>query len=163
MATVRKAEVEWIGGFMDGEGKILSTTSGVLPELDVTWMARVDEDQPMTSPEELLAAAHASCYAMQLTSGIVGAGGEPEELQISCEVSFEVGLGITQSALTARITADGLTDEKLREIAERAKIMCPISIALAGIDITLELPDLALPEDEEIEGEPDEPSEPPED
>ena len=157
MATMRKAEVEWIGGFTDGEGKILSTTSGALPELDVTWIARVDESQPMTSPEELLAAAHASCYAMQLTSGIVGSGGEPEELQISCEVSFEVGLGITESALTARITASGLTDEKLREIAERAKIMCPISMALAGVDITLDLPDLALPEDEEAESETAEP------
>jgi osmotically inducible protein OsmC len=94
---------------------------------------------------------------MQLTSGIVGAGGEPEELQISCAVSFEAGLGITESALTARITAEGLSDEKLREIAERAKIMCPISMALAGIAVTLELPDLALPEDEEAEGEADEP------
>jgi osmotically inducible protein OsmC len=157
MATVRKVDVEWIGGFIDGEGKIVSTTSGTLPELEVTWKARVDADEPMTSPEELLAAAHASCYAMQLTSGIVGAGGEPEELQISCAVSFEPGLGITESALTARITAEGLSDEKLREIAERAKIMCPVSMALAGIEITLELPDLALPEDEEADGEPGEP------
>src|ERR1700689_419538 len=130
MATVRKAEVEWIGGFLDGEGKIVSKTSGTLPVLDVTWRARVDAEEAMTSPEELLAAAHASCYAMQLTSGIVGAGGEPEELRISCEVSLEVGLGITESALTAHITAGGLSDEKLREIAERAKIMCPISMAL---------------------------------
>ncbi|HEY4349422.1 MAG TPA: OsmC family peroxiredoxin [Gaiellaceae bacterium] len=153
MATVRKAEVEWIGGFMDGEGKITSTTSGVIPQLDVTWRARTDETEPMTSPEELLAAAHASCYAMQLTSGIIGAGGEPEELQISCAVSFEVGLGISESALTARITAEGLTDDQLREIAERAKIMCPISMALAGVDVTLDLPDLAVPEDEESDGE----------
>jgi osmotically inducible protein OsmC len=159
MATVRKVDVEWIGGFIDGEGRIVSSTSGTLPELEVTWKARVDADEPMTSPEELLAAAHASCYAMQLTSGIVGAGGEPEELQISCAVSFEPGLGITESALTARITAEGLTDEKLREIAERAKIMCPISIALAGIEITLELPDLALPEEEEAEAEVGEPGE----
>ncbi|HWE80942.1 MAG TPA: OsmC family peroxiredoxin [Gaiellaceae bacterium] len=149
MATRRSAEVEWIGGFTDGEGKIISTTSGTIPQLDVTWQARVDEDEPMTSPEELLAAAHASCYAMQLTSGIVGAGGEPEELRISCEVSFEVGLGITQSALTARITAEGLTDDQLREIAERAKIMCPISMALAGIDVTLDLPDLAVGDEDE--------------
>jgi osmotically inducible protein OsmC len=149
MATRRSAEVEWIGGFTDGEGKIISTTSGTIPQLDVSWQARVDEDEPMTSPEELLAAAHASCYAMQLTSGIVGAGGEPEELRIGCEVSFEVGLGITQSALTARITADGLTDDQLREIAERAKIMCPISMALAGIDVTLDLPDLVVADEDE--------------
>ena len=75
MATVRRAEVEWIGGLMDGEGKIVSTTTGALPELEVTWNGRVNEDQTMTSPEELLAAAHASCFAMQFTSGLVGAGG----------------------------------------------------------------------------------------
>jgi osmotically inducible protein OsmC len=148
MATVRKADVEWVGDFMDGEGKIVSTTSGALPQLDVTWPARIDDSEPLTSPEELLAAAHASCYAMQLTSGIIGSGGEPEELKISCEVSFEVGMGITESKLIAHITADGLTDEKLREVAERAKIMCPISMALAGVDVVLELPDLAVPEED---------------
>ena len=57
MPTVRRAEVEWVGGFIDGEGKIISTTTGALPELEVTWQARVDEDQSLTSPEELLAAA----------------------------------------------------------------------------------------------------------
>jgi osmotically inducible protein OsmC len=102
----------------------------------------------MTTPEELLAAAHASCFAMQLSAGIVGSGGEPEELRISCEVSFEVGIGITESALTAHITATGLTDEKLREIAERAKVTCPISMALASVDVTLELPGLAVADEE---------------
>jgi lipoyl-dependent peroxiredoxin len=149
MPVVHKAEVEWIGGLMDGEGKIVSTTSGSLPELDVTWMARVDEDQPQTTPEELLAAAHASCFAMQFTSGLIGAGWEPEELQVECAVSFEVGMGVTQSALTARVTVDGLTDEQIYEIAQRAKIMCPISRALAGVDVTLELPDLVLDDEEE--------------
>ncbi len=149
MPTVRRADVEWIGGFVDGEGKILKTTSGALPELDVTWMSRVDDEQGMTSPEELLAAAHASCFAMQFTSGLVGSGWEPEEMQVSCEISFEVGLGVTGSALTARVTVPGLTDEQIYEIAQRAKIMCPISRALAAIDITLELPDLVLEEEED--------------
>jgi lipoyl-dependent peroxiredoxin len=152
MATVRRADVEWIGGFVDGEGKILKTTSGALPELDVTWTSRVDDEQGMTSPEELLAAAHASCFAMQFTSGLVGSGWEPEEMRVSCEVSFEVGLGVTQSALTARVTVPGLTDEQIYEIAQRAKIMCPISRALAAIEITLELPDLVLEEEEDAEG-----------
>jgi osmotically inducible protein OsmC len=149
MPVVRGAEVEWIGGLMDGEGKILSTTSGAVPELDVTWMARVDEDQPQTTPEELLAAAHASCFAMQLASGLVGSGWEPEEMQVECAVSFEVGMGVTQSALTARVTVDGLTDQQIFEIAQRAKIMCPISRALTGIEITLDLPDLVLDDEEE--------------
>jgi osmotically inducible protein OsmC len=152
MATVRRAEVEWIGGLIDGEGKIVSTTTGALPELEVTWQSRVDDDQPLTSPEELLAAAHASCFAMQFTSGLVGAGWEPEEMHVACEVSFEIGVGITGSALTAGVTVDGLTDDQIYEIAQRAKIMCPVSRALAGIDITLDMPDLVLESEEDEEG-----------
>ena len=152
MATVRKADVEWIGGFLDGEGKIVSTTTGALPELEVTWNSRVDADRTRTSPEELLAAAHASCFAMQFTHGLIGAGGEPEEMHVSAAVSFEVGVGITQSALSATVSVNGLSDEKIREIAERAKLGCPISRALAGVEITLELPDLPPPEDEEADG-----------
>jgi lipoyl-dependent peroxiredoxin len=149
MPTVRRAEVEWVGGFIDGEGKIVSTTTGALPELEVTWQARVDEDQTLTSPEELLAAAHASCFAMQFTSGLAGSGWDPEEMTVACEVTFEIGVGITGSKLTASVTVDGLTDEQIYEIAQRAKIMCPISRALAGIDITLELPDLILEDEDE--------------
>jgi osmotically inducible protein OsmC len=155
VATERTAEVEWIGDFLGGEGKILSTTSGKLPELEVTWVGRTDEDSGLTSPEELLAAAHASCYSMQLASGLVGGGYEPMEMQISCTVALEIGVGIVSSKLTAHVTLDGeIADDKLREIAERAKLNCPISKALAGIEITLDLPDLAPLEDEEAaEGE----------
>ncbi len=149
MTAVRRAEVEWIGDFNSGEGTILSTTSGALPELGVSWPARVDGESPLTSPEELLAAAHASCYAMQLTHGLIGAGGDPEQLSVSAAVTFVPGLGITESALTARVSVSGLTDEKIRETAERAKIMCPLSRALAGIEITLELPDLPVEDDDE--------------
>jgi len=153
MATVRTAEVQWIGGFNDGEGTIVKTTTGVLPELEVSWPARVDIESTKTSPEELLAAAHAACFAMQFTHGLVGAGADPQEMHVSAKVSFEPGVGITESALTARVTVNGLTDEKIVEVAERAKLGCPISRALAGIEITLELPDLAPPP-EEAEGEP---------
>jgi osmotically inducible protein OsmC len=151
MSVVRRAEVEWIGGFIDGEGKIVSTTTGALPELEVTWAARTDENRDLTSPEELLAAAHASCFAMQFTSGLVGAGWEPEEMTVSCEVSFEIGVGITGSKLEASVTVDGLTDQQIWDIAQRAKLMCPISRALAGVDISLEMPDLVL--DDEDEGD----------
>jgi osmotically inducible protein OsmC len=149
MATERKAEVEWIGGLMDGEGKIVSTTSGLIPELDVTWSARNDETEPMTSPEELLAAAHASCFSMQLAHGLVGAGWDPEEIQVSATVSYETGIGITGINLVARATAEGVPDELLRQVAERAKATCPLSKALAGVEITLELPDLPPAEEEE--------------
>src|SRR5437764_11400051 len=143
MATERTVEVEWIGAFLDGEGKIVSSTSGQLPELEVTWEGRTNEDAGLTSPEELLAAAHASCYSMALASGLVGGGWEPTEINVSCTVAFEVGIGVVTSKLTARVEVDGeIPDDKLREVAERAKVSCPISKALAGIEITLELPDL---------------------
>ena len=149
MATERTAQVEWIGDFLGGEGKVVSTTSGKLDDLDVSWVARTDEDSGLTSPEELLAAAHASCFAMQLASGLVGGGYEPMEMQISCTVGLEIGVGIVSSKLTARVTLDGeIADDKLRETAERAKLNCPISKALAGIEVTLDLPDLPPPEDE---------------
>ena len=153
MATERTVDVEWIGAFLDGEGKIVNSTSGKLPELDVSWPGRTDEESGQTSPEELLAAAHASCYSMALASGLVGGGWEPLEIQVSCTVGFEVGVGIVSSKLTARVTLDGeIPDDKLRETAERAKLNCPVSKALAGIEITLELPDLPPPEDELGEG-----------
>jgi len=147
--TARTVEVEWIGGFMDGEGKLTSTTSGSLAELEVSWGSRVDQVQGGTSPEELLAAAHATDFAMQLTHGLIGAGADPEILNVSATVSFEPGRGITGTALTARMAVTGLTDEKLREVAERAMLGCPLTRALAGIDVTLDLPDLAPPPEEE--------------
>jgi len=153
VATERTVEVEWIGAFLDGEGKIVSSTSGQLPELEVTWEGRTNEESGLTSPEELLAAAHASCYSMALASGLVGGGWEPIEIKTSCTVAFEVGVGIVSSKLVANVELDGeIADDKLREVAERAKLSCPVSKALAGIEITLELPQLPPPEDELEEG-----------
>ena len=160
MATHRKAEVEWIGGLIDGEGKILSTTSGLIPGSTSPGMPRVDETEPQTSPEELLAAAHASCFAMQLAPGLVGSGWDPEIIRSRRTVSFEVGSASPTSALTAQVESDGLPDELLREIAERAKATCPISRALAGIEITLDLPDLPPADDEEDEAPAEERSRP---
>ena len=95
MATQREVEVEWIGGLMDGEGKIMSATSGQIPELEVTWDARNDETEPKTSPEELLAAAHAAVFSMQLAHGLVGAGWDPDVITVTAKVAFELGIGIT--------------------------------------------------------------------
>ena len=153
MATERTVDVEWIGTFLDGEGKIVDSTSGQLPELEVTWEGRTNEDSGLTSPEELLAAAHASCYSMSLASGLVGGGWEPTEIRTSCTVGLEIGVGIVSSQLTVHVAADGeIPDEKLRDVAERAKLSCPVSKALAGIEITLDLPDLPPPPDELEEG-----------
>jgi organic hydroperoxide reductase OsmC/OhrA len=146
---LHRAEFEWIGGYSDGEGKLLSTTSGQIPELEMTTTARVDEDMGQATPEELLAAAYAADFAMQFTSGLVGFGWEPEEMQVTCEMSSEIGLGITGATITATVTVDGLTDEQIFDIAHRAKIMSPLSRALTGIDVALELPELILDEDED--------------
>src|SRR4051812_37320234 len=149
MATQREVEVEWIGGLMDGQGTIMSSTSGQIPELELTWDARNDETEEKTSPEELLAAAHASCFSMQLAHGLVGSGWDPDIITVTADVSFEVGIGITGILLTAQVEIEGIPDELLREVAERAKATCPISKALAGVEISLELPDLPPLEDED--------------
>src|SRR5262245_42614424 len=149
MATTREGEFEWIGGVMDGEGRIMSSTSGQLPELELTWDARNDETEPKTSPEELLAAAHASCFSMQLAHGLIGAGWDPDVITVHAKVSYELGIGITDIVLVAQVESDGLPDDVLRSTAERAKATCPVSKALAGVEITLELPDLPPEEDEE--------------
>src|SRR5258708_17381837 len=130
MGTGSTVEVEWIGDFLNGEGKIISSTSGLLPELEITWPGRTDEESGLSSPEELLAAAHASCFSMALASGLVGGGYEPMEMQISCTVALEIGVGIVSSKLTAHATLDGeIADDKLPEIAGRAKVNCPGSHA----------------------------------
>jgi osmotically inducible protein OsmC len=152
MATHRTVDVEWIGDFLSGEGKIVSSTSGKLPELEVTWEGRTNDDSGLTSPEELLAAAHASCFSMALASNLVGGGWEPTEIKVSCTVSLEVGIGVTSSKLVAYVEVDGgIPADKLRDTAERAKLGCPISKALAGVEISLDLPGVAAPEDELVE------------
>jgi osmotically inducible protein OsmC len=149
MATEREVEFEWIGGLMDGRGTIMSSTSGQVPELELTWDARNDETEPLSSPEELLAAAHASCFSMQLAHGLIGAGWDPEVITVKAKVGFEIGIGITEILLTAQVESDGLPDDILRQVAERAKATCPVSKALAGVEIGLHLPDLPPEEDEE--------------
>src|SRR5262249_45774231 len=151
MATVHRAEFEWIGGYSDGEGKLLSSSSGQIPELEMTTTARVDDDVAQSTPEELLAAAYAADFAMQFTSGLVGFGWEPEEMQVTCEIASEIGLGITQATIIATVTVDGLTDEQIFDIAHRAKIMSPLARALTGIDVALELPELILEGEDEDE------------
>jgi osmotically inducible protein OsmC len=149
MATERKVEVEWIGGLMDGQGTLMSSTSGLLPEFEFTWDSRNDETEEKTSPEELLAAAHATDFCMQLAHGLIGAGWEPEVITTTAHVSYELGIGITGINIVCQVEVEGIPDDVLRETAERAKATCPISKALAGVEITLELPDLPPPEEEE--------------
>jgi osmotically inducible protein OsmC len=139
MATDRHAEVTWNGGLMDGRGSIDSVGSGALGPLDVTWASRAEDPAGRTSPEELIAAAHASCFSMALSLALAQAGSPPEELKSGATVTFQPGEGITKIALTVRGRVPGLDEEGFREAAEGAKANCPVSQALAGVpEITLD-------------------------
>ena len=138
MATDRRADVVWQGDLMSGSGKISSVTSGQLPELDVSWAARTGEAAGKTSPEELIAAAHASCFSMALSNVLANGGNPPERLETSATVTFQPGEGITRSALTVRGTVPGMSAEDFQTAAEDAKANCPVSKALAGTNVVLE-------------------------
>ena len=140
MATDRRAEVVWKGSLMDGSGTVVSTTSGALGEQAVSWPARSeDETGGKTSPEELIAAAHAACFSMALSAGLARAGTPPDELRTSATVTFQPGEGIVKIALTVAGTVPGLDADAFREAAEGAKANCPVSKALASVpEITLD-------------------------
>ena len=139
MATERTAQVTWNGGLMDGSGRITSTTSGVIGEQPVSWASRAEDANGKTSPEDLIAAAHAACFAMALSHGLAQAGTPPDELKTSATVTFQPGEGITKIALTVEGRVPGIDESAFLEAAEGAKANCPVSKALAGVpDISLD-------------------------
>ncbi len=146
MAAVRTATVTWQGDLNDGTGSVSSGSSETFLDLPVSWSARTEEPGGKTSPEELLAAAHASCYAMALSGGLARAGTPPEHLHVEAQVTFDkVGDAwtVVSSALTVLGHVPGATHESFTEAAEAAKDGCPISRALAGnvrlsVEATLE-------------------------
>jgi lipoyl-dependent peroxiredoxin len=140
MATERTAEVTWKGSLLEGAGSIDRVGSGAFGPLEVTWAARAEAEQSeRTSPEELIAAAHAACFSMALSHGLSEAGTPPAELSTSATVSFVPGTGITKIVLRARGDVPGLDDDGFRAAAEGAKTNCPVSKALAGVpEIVLE-------------------------
>ena len=139
MATDRSAEVTWHGSLLEGSGRIDRVGSGAFGPLDVTWASRAEEPAGRTSPEELIAAAHAACYSMALSHGLAQDGTPPEELRTSATVTFVPGTGITKVALTVRATVPGLDESAFSAKAEAAKGGCPVSKALAGVpEITLD-------------------------
>ena len=133
MATERKAEVTWKGDLMSGSGRIESVTSGSVGGLDVSWPARSEEPGGKTSPEELIAAAHATCLSMALSNGLAQGGHAPEELKTSATVTFQPGEGITKIALDVDGRVPGMDDDAFRQAAEQAKEDCPVSKALAAV------------------------------
>jgi len=133
MATDRKAEVTWQGDLMSGGGRIDSVTSGAFGGLDVSWLARTEEPGGKTSPEELIAAAHASCFSMALSHSLAQEGHAPEELKTSATVTFQPGEGITKIALEVVGRVPGMDEDGFKQAAEGAKENCPISKALASV------------------------------
>jgi osmotically inducible protein OsmC len=133
MATERRAEVTWSGSLLEGSGMIESVGSGAFGPLAVSWKARSeDEHGGNTSPEELLAAAHASCFCMALSGALARAGNPPESLSATATVTFVPGTGVTKSVLDVEGVVPGLDQAGFREAAEGAKENCPISGALKG-------------------------------
>ncbi len=139
MAT-RRAEATWEGGLAEGQGKA-ELESGVAGSLDVNWRART-EGGVQTSPEELLAAAHAACFSMALSHTLEEAGNPPRKLSVAAAVSFEPvegGFGVTSSKLKVRGDVPGTDADAFQEAARGAAEGCPISQALAGnVDISVE-------------------------
>ena len=133
MATDRHAEVTWRGSLLEGSGIIESVGSGAFGPLEVTWASRAEQPEGRTSPEELIAAAHAACFSMALSHGLSEAGSPPERLDTGAVVTFEPGVGITRIALTVRGIVPGLDAGAFAQAAETAKESCPVSTALAGV------------------------------
>jgi osmotically inducible protein OsmC len=139
MATDRRAEVTWNGSLMEGSGTIHSTTTGAIGVQPVSWPNRAEDSPTATSPEELIAAAHAACFSMALSHGLAQAGSPPEQLETSATVTFQPGEGITRVALTVEGRVPGLDAEAFAQAAQVAKENCPVSKALAGVpEITLD-------------------------
>ena len=139
MATERRAEVTWQGDLANGSGTIERVGSGAFGPLEVSWPARAEEPDGMTSPEELIAAAHAACFSMAFSGALAKAGHAPERLSTSATVTFVPGTGITKVALAVEGDVPGIAEDAFREAAEGAKAGCPVSQALAGVpEITLD-------------------------
>lgn len=135
MAAIRRAEVSWNGDLATGSGTVSAVSSGAFSDLPVSWAARTESPEGRTSPEELVAAAHASCYAMAFSAGLARAGTPPTSLAVSAEVTFdklEAGWKVTSSALTVRGVVPGISETDFIAAAEAAKDGCPISGALKG-------------------------------
>lgn len=132
MATTRTAQTHWEGTLQEGAGQVTLQSSGI-GTYEVSWPARAEEPQGKTSPEELIAAAHSSCFSMQLSGGLGKAGNPPQSLETTASVDFQPGKGITEVRLTVVGRVDGISEEEFRSAAEDAKQNCPVSKALAGV------------------------------
>jgi lipoyl-dependent peroxiredoxin len=142
MAAVRTATVTWNGDLESGTGTVSAGTTELFRDLPVSWASRTEAPEGRTSPEELLAAAHAACYAMAFSGGLARRNTPPEHLHVEAEVTFDK-VGEAWSVVSSRLTVighvDGISDADFDAAAQEAKDGCPISRALKGnVEITVE-------------------------
>ncbi len=137
MSVTSEATTTWQGSLFEGSGEVALESSNQGP-LAVNWKARSEGSDAVTTPEELIAAAHSSCYSMALSNALAENGTPPQSLEATASVTFVPGTGITGSHLNVNAVVPGLSAEDFTRIAGEAKEGCPVSQALSGIDITLE-------------------------
>jgi osmotically inducible protein OsmC len=146
MPAIRRASATWNGDLLSGSGVVRAETSGAFGDLPVTWASRTEEPEGRTSPEELVAAAHAACFSMAFSNGLAKAGTPAEQLDVECAVTFDKtdpGWRVVSSALTVRGRVPGISQADFASLALAAKDGCPISNALnpsiaLSVDATLE-------------------------
>jgi osmotically inducible protein OsmC len=146
MTAVRRAEAAWEGDLVSGRGTVSAVSSGAFRDLPVSWAARTESSDGKTSPEELIAAAHAACFEMALSGALARGGTPPERLAVTAEVTFDkldAGWRVVSSALTVVGRVPGLDAVGFREAAEATRDGCPVSVALKGnvalsVEATLE-------------------------
>ena len=138
MAAISRADAVWTGDLTHGSGRV-TPASGAFAELPVSWASRAESQKGKTSPEELIAAAHSSCFSMAFANGLSKAGHNVEELNTTAEVEFVPGTGITSVTLTVRGRVSGIEEAEFQKLADEAKEGCPVSKALHGnVELKLE-------------------------
>lgn len=142
MSETRTAMATWHGDLFSGSGSVSATTTGLFSDLPVSWASRTEAANGRTSPEELLAAAHAACYSMAFSNGLAKEGFPPEQLEVRAVVTFdkiEAGWSVTRSALSVSGRVPGIDQDTFVRLAEVAKDGCPISRALKGnVELSVE-------------------------
>ena len=142
MAMISKADANWSGDLLGGGGSVTATSSGIFSDQATTWRARTEASEGKTSPEELLASAHASCYSMAVSNELAQAGFAPERVDVSVVVTADKtdsGWTVLSSAITVRAKVPGADEDLFQEKAKAAKGGCPISRALSdSVEVTLD-------------------------
>lgn len=137
MTVTSEATTAWKGDLFTGAGEVTLVSSG-LGTFDVNWKARSEGSTSTTTPEELIAAAHSSCFSMAFSLALAENGTPPESIDTTASVTFKPGTGITGSHLNVNAVVPGLDPETFERLAQTAKANCPVSQALAGVEITIE-------------------------